>query len=130
MAIAVFTQIIKRNGRTEEFNPLKITKAITKAGQVSGEFGPEIAHKMTMRVVNIAQQIFVDNPTVEGIQDIVEDVLLSSPYRKAAKAYIIYRQQHAEMREIVSRFNTDLVDKYLDQHDWRVNERSDGKAFR
>jgi ribonucleoside-triphosphate reductase len=124
MAIAVFTQIIKRNGRTEEFNPLKITKAITKAGQVSGEFGPEIAQKMTMRVVNIAQQIFVDNPTVEGIQDIVEDVLLSSPYRKAAKAYIIYRQQHAEMREIVSRFNTDLVDKYLDQHDWRVNENS------
>src|ERR1039458_3009485 len=103
MSIAVFTQIIKRNGRTEEFNPLKITKAITKAGQVSGEFGPEIAQKMTVRVVNIAQQIFVDNPTVEGVQDIVEDVLLSSPYRKAAKAYIIYRQQHSEMREIADR---------------------------
>ena len=79
---------------------------------------------MTVRVINIAQQMFTDNPTVEGIQDIVEDVLLSSPYRKAAKAYIIYRQQHAEMREIISRFNTDLVDKYLDQHDWRVNENS------
>jgi ribonucleoside-triphosphate reductase len=124
MAIAVFTQIIKRNGRTEEFNPQKITKAITKAGQVSGEFTEEIAQKMTMRVINIAQQIFMDNPTVEGIQDIVEDVLLSSPYRKAAKSYIIYRQQHAEMREIASKFNTDLVDKYLDQHDWRVNENS------
>ena len=124
MAIAVFTQIIKRNGRTEEFDPQKITNAITKAGQVSGEFGPETAQKMTVRVINIAQQIFIDNPTVEGIQDIVEDVLLSSPYRKAAKAYIIYRQQHAEMREIISKFNTDLVDKYLDQHDWRVNENS------
>jgi len=124
MAIAVFTQIIKRNGRTEEFNPQKITNAITKAGQVSGEFGPETAQKMTVRVINIAQQIFLDNPTVEGIQDIVEDVLLSSPYRVAAKAYIIYRQQHAEMREIISKFNTDLVDKYLDQHDWRVNENS------
>ena len=124
MAIAVFTQIIKRNGRTEDFNPQKITSAITKAGEVSGEFGPDTAQKMTMRVVNIAQQMFVDNPTVEGIQDIVEDVLLSSPYRKAAKAYIIYRQQHAEMRQIVSKFNTDLVDKYLDQHDWRVNENS------
>jgi len=124
MAIAVFTQIIKRNGRTEEFNPLKITKAITRAGQVTGEFGPEIAQKMTVRVVNIAQQIFNENPTVEGVQDIVEDVLLSSPYRKSAKAYIIYRQQHAEMREIASRFNTDLVDKYLNQNDWRVNENS------
>src|ERR1039458_1794403 len=124
MSIAVFTQIIKRNGRTEEFNPLKITKAITKAGQISGEFGVETAQMMTVRVLNIAQQIFIDSPTVEGIQDIVEDVLLSSPYRKAAKSYIIYRQQHAEMREIVSRFNTDLVDKYLEQHDWRVNENS------
>ena len=124
MAIAVFTQIIKRNGRTEDFNPKKITSAITKAGQVSGEFGAEIAEKMTMRVVNIAHQIFIDNPTVEGIQDIVEDVLLSSPFRRTAKSYILYRQQHAEMREIISRFNTDLVDKYLDQHDWRVNENS------
>jgi len=124
MAIAVFTQIIKRNGRSEDFNPQKITKAITRAGQVSGEFGPEIAEKMTMRVVNIAHQIFIDNPTVEGIQDIVEDVLLSSPFRRTAKSYILYRQQHAEMREIISKFNTDLVDKYLAQHDWRVNENS------
>ena len=124
MATALFTQIIKRNGRSENFNPQKIANAITKAGQVSGEFGSETAQKMTMRVVNIAQQMFADCPTVEGIQDIVEDVLLSSPYRKAAKSYIIYRQQHAEMREIISRFNTDLVDTYLDQHDWRVNENS------
>jgi len=124
MPTAVFTHIIKRNGRTEGFNPQKITHAITKAGQVSGEFGPETAQKMTVRVVNIAQQIFIDNPTVEGIQDIVEDVLLSSPYRRTAKSYILYRQQHAEMREIISRFNTDLVDKYLAQHDWRVNENS------
>ena len=84
MAIAVFTQIIKRDGRSEDFNPQKITSAITKAGEVSGEYGPELAQKMTVRVINIAQQIFPDNPTVEGIQDIVEDVLLSSHYRKAA----------------------------------------------
>lgn len=124
MAIAVFTKIIKRNGRVEDFNPTKITNAITKAGEITGEFGLEMAQKMTVRVLNIAQQMFDENPTVEGIQDIVEDVLLSSPYRKTAKAYILYRQQHAEMREIVSRFNTDLVDKYLNQHDWRVNENS------
>ncbi len=124
MAIAVFTRIIKRNGRVEDFNPTKISSAIAKAGQITGEFGEEMAQKMTVRVLNIAQQIFSDNPTVEGIQDIVEDVLLSSPYRKTAKSYILYRQQHAEMREIVSRFNTDLIDKYLNQHDWRVNENS------
>ena len=124
MAIAVFTTIVKRNGRVEDFNPQKITSALTKAGQVTGEFGAETAQMMTVRVLNIAQQIFIDNPTVEGIQDIVEEVLLSSPYRKTAKAYILYRQQHAEMRQIISRFNTDLVDKYLNQYDWRVNENS------
>ena len=124
MAIAVFTTVIKRNGRTEGFDPKKITKAIVKAGQVTGEFGPDMAQTLTVRVLNIAQQVLVDNPTVEGIQDIVEEVLLSSPYRKTAKAYILYRQQHAEMREIVSRFNTGLVDQYLDQRDWRVNENS------
>jgi len=124
MAVAVFTTIVKRNGRVEDFNPQKITGALTKAGQVTGEFGAETAQMMTVRVLNIAQQIFIDNPTVEGIQDIVEEVLLSSPYRKTAKSYILYRQQHAEMRQIISRFNTDLVDKYLNQYDWRVNENS------
>ncbi len=124
MAVAVFTKIIKRNGRIEDFNPQKITNAIAKAGHATGECSLEIAQKMTLRVLNIAQQMFIENPTVEGIQDIVEDVLLSSPYRKTAKAYILYRQQHAEMREIISKFNTDLVDKYLNQNDWRVNENS------
>ncbi len=124
MASALFTKIVKRNGRAEDFDPHKITTAIAKAGQVTGEFEMDMAQKLTMRVVNIAQQIYADSPTVEAIQDIVEDVLLSSPYRKTAKAYIIYRQQHAEIREIASQFNTDLVDKYLDQHDWRVNENS------
>ena len=51
--------------------------------------------------------------TVEEIQDIVEEVLLSSPYRKTAKAYIIYRDQHARLREITNRMEVDLVDQYL-----------------
>ena len=69
MAIAVFTTIVKRNGRVEDFNPQKITSALTKAGQVTGEFGAETAQMMTVRVLNIAQQIFIDNPTVEGRED-------------------------------------------------------------
>ncbi len=124
MAVALFSKIVKRNGKVEEFNPQKITSAIAKAGEVTGEFGMEMAQKLTVRAINIAQQIYTGDPTVESIQDIVEDVLLSSPYRKTAKAYILYRQQHAEMREIASKFNTDLMDQYLDQRDWRVNENS------
>ncbi|MBF0491118.1 MAG: ribonucleoside triphosphate reductase, partial [Candidatus Omnitrophica bacterium] len=124
MAIAVFTTILKRNGKTEDFDLHKIAKAIAKAGQVTGEFDQEMAQKLAMRVLNIAQQMFAEQPTVEAIQDIVEEVLISSPYRKTAKAYILYRQKHAEIREIASKFNTDLVDQYLKQNDWRVNENS------
>ncbi len=125
MTIALFTQIIKRNGRKEIFQPQKIANAIGKAGEATGEFGEEVAKALTVRVVNITQQMFAQEvPTVEAIQDIVEDVLLSSVYRKTTKAYILYRQKHAEIREIASKFNTDLIDQYLNQNDWRVNENS------
>ncbi len=125
MNVMLLSKIIKRNGRTEDFQPQKITKAIQKAGEATSEFGPDIAHVLTVRVINIAQQMYSEQiPTVENIQDIVEDVLLSSPYRQSTKAYILYRQKHAEIREIASKFNTDLVDQYLNQNDWRVNENS------
>jgi len=119
----VFSKIVKRNGKAENFNPQKITIAIQKAGQATGEFGPGIAAQLAIRVLNIAQQVCA-HPTVEEIQDIVEEVLLTSPYRKTAKAYVLYREQHAQIREIAAGFNTGLVDQYLTKHDWRVNENS------
>lgn len=125
MTTKVLTTIVKRNGKQEDFNPRKIAAAILKAGVVTGEFGSEHAENLALRVINIAQQNFHDrSPSVEEIQNVVEEVLLTSPYRQTAKAYILYRQQHAQIREIASRFNTDLVDQYLDKHDWRVNENS------
>lgn len=119
------TRIIKRNGSEEKFNPEKITLAIQKAGEATGEFDSEMAQKLTIRVLNITQQMIADRlPKVEEIQDIVEQVLLTSPYLKTARAYIIYREQHKQIREITSKFNTNLVNQYLDQLDWRVNENS------
>src|SRR3989338_7903317 len=122
--VGTISKIIKRNGKVEVFNPDKIRTAIFKAATATGEFDEQMAHKMTVRVVNIAQQMFVNNPTVEQIQDIVEDVLLASHYKKTTKAYIIYREQHAQMRQIISKFNTDLVDRYLNKEDWLINENS------
>ncbi|MBF0385961.1 MAG: ribonucleoside triphosphate reductase [Candidatus Omnitrophica bacterium] len=121
----VLTKILKRNNAQEEFNSQKIANAIRKAGEATAEFGEDIAQKLTIRVINIAQQIFVDkHPTVEDIQDVVEDVLLTSPYKATAKAYIIYRDQHNKLREITSKSNVELVDQYLDKTDWKVNENS------
>jgi ribonucleoside-triphosphate reductase len=58
------------------------------------------------------------------MQDIVEDVLLSSPFRKTAKAYILYRDQRAKLRGMVEKANIELMDGYLEKMDWRVRENS------
>ena len=121
----MFEKIRKRDGRIVPFDPERITNAISKAGAATGEFDREMAAKFTIKVLAIAQQVIKDRiPTVEEIQDIVEEVLMASPYRRTAKAYILYREQHARIREIISKADTDLVDQYLDKLDWEVNENS------
>jgi len=121
----MFEYIRKRNGEVVRFDAQKITNALMRAGHATGEFSPETAKKLTLRVLDLALDLVKDRtPTVEEIQDIVEEVLLNSPYRKTAKAYIIYRDQHARIREISTRANLDLVEQYLRKEDWRVNENS------
>jgi ribonucleoside-triphosphate reductase (formate) len=121
----VFVSIKKRNGIIVPFRPDKITTAITRAGKATSEFDEDTAGKLTLRVLNLAHQALPGSiPSVEQIQDIVEEVLLSSQFRATAKAYIIYREQHARIREIVSRADVDLIDRYLDRADWQVNENS------
>ncbi|MEK7828006.1 MAG: ATP cone domain-containing protein, partial [Thermodesulfobacteriota bacterium] len=118
-------KIKKRDGRLLKFNAEKITNAIAKAGAASGEFDHAVAKTLTIRVLNLAEKIFDSRiTTVEEIQDIVEEVLLSSSYRKTAKAYIIYREQHARLREITNKMEVDLVDQYLKKMDWKIHENS------
>ncbi|HDN97845.1 MAG TPA: ribonucleoside triphosphate reductase [bacterium] len=121
----MFKKIKKRNGEIVKFEASKITNAIYKAGQATGEFGMDVAKKLTLRVLDLAMEVIGERiPTVEEIQDIVEEVLINSPYKKTAKAYIIYRDQHAKIREITTKASLDLVDKYLKKEDWRINENS------
>ena len=121
----MFVSIKKRNGLVVPFRPDKITTAIARAGNATGEFDEEAAGRLSLRVLSLAQLALPgDVPSVEQIQDIVEEVLLSSQYKRTAKAYIIYREQHARIREIVSRADMDLIDRYLERADWQVNENS------
>lgn len=121
----MFSKIRKRNGHIVDFDRQKIAAAILKAGTVTGEFADDIAEVLTLRVMNLAMQVITnDVPEVEVIQDIVEEVLLASPYKKTAKAYIIYRDQHARIREMVSTAGVKLIDQYLEKLDWQVNENS------
>jgi ribonucleoside-triphosphate reductase len=121
----VFEKIKKRDGRVVEFDSSKITAAIAKSGQATGEFGQREARKLTLRVLTLAHELRMGPlPEVEEIQDIVERVLLDSPYYKSAKSYILYREQHAQIRSLVTSANVDLVDHYLGRLDWKIKENS------
>jgi len=120
----MFSQIRKRDGRIVKFDPEKITNAIAKAGAATEEYNSGTARRLMIKVLALAEQVLGEVPSVEEIQDIVEETLLQSPYRKTAKAYIIYRDQHARLREVVNKMEVDLVDQYLQKADWKINENS------
>lgn len=121
----LFKGIIKRNGQSAPFMSEKITSAILKAGKATGEFAEPEAKRLTIRVLNLAQDLLeTTTPSVEQIQDLVEETLLASAYKKTAKAYILYRDRHAQMRELVEQADIQLIDNYLDCLDWQVEENS------
>lgn len=121
----MYNYIKKRDGRKVKFNDRKIMSAIERAGLETGEFAETEADKLAKKVLARAEKELTEKvPGVEQIQDIVEEVLLSSRYKKTAKAYIIYRDQHKKLREITDAAHLDLMDQYLSRLDWRVNENS------
>ncbi len=121
----MFTQIKKRNGRIVDFDSSKITFAIATAGKATDEFDEYTAKKLTLRVMSLAHEMQLSvPPDVEEIQDIVERVLIDSPYFKTAKAYIIYREQHAQIRNIATRAHVELVENYVQKLDWKIRENS------
>ncbi len=121
----MFESIEKRDGRVVEFDSSKITAAIAKAGSATGEFTEREAKKLTLRVLTLAHELRLGpTPKVEEVQDIVERVLLDSPFHKTAKAYILYREQHAQIRKITTRANVDLVNHYIQKLDWKIRENS------
>jgi ribonucleoside-triphosphate reductase len=121
----LFSHVRKRDGRLVPFQPEAITRAFEAAGKSAGEFDLEVARKLTIKVIEWATCTLKEaTPSVEAIQDVAEEVLLQSPFRKSARAYIIYREQHARMREIARESDISKVDQYLNQLDWAVKENS------
>ncbi|MCL2484885.1 MAG: ribonucleoside triphosphate reductase, partial [Endomicrobia bacterium] len=102
------------------------TAAIMKAAEVTKEFDAQSAEFLTHATVSLlkAKHGLLNQPNIEEIQDVVEEVLMASQYKKTAKAYIIYRQQQSKIRDFVSASNNDMVDEYLSQLDWQVKENS------
>lgn len=118
--------IIKRDGRVARFDQDKITFAIFRALRAVGNPDRQYAADLCARVVeSLRVNVSHAPPSVEEIQDVVEKVLFENHAFDAAKAYIIYRFQHHNMREAKEIFaNIDLVDDYLHLKDWRVKENA------
>lgn len=121
----MLTTIIKRTGEKEAFEKLKITKALCKAGFATKEYDEATAVSLTEKVVHHLEGIAHDGVIqIEQVQDEVEHVLMASRFKVTAKAYILYREQHAEMRSFATMSSLGLVDNYLDKLDWQVKENS------
>lgn len=97
-------QIQKRDGRLVVFDPDKTTIAIYKAFMATGEVGDATTSKKeAQRLTPIAISLFTktvngDIPSVETMQDVVEQTLMAAGHYRTAKAYILYRQQQQEKR--------------------------------
>ncbi|MEA1967203.1 MAG: ribonucleoside triphosphate reductase [Thermodesulfobacteriota bacterium] len=121
----MFEKIKKRDGRIATFDSSKISDAILKAGKETNEFDEREAKKLTLKVITLARDLRLGScPEVEELQDIVERILLDSPFYKTAKAYILYREQHNQIRKITIKENVDLMDSYIKKMDWKVKENS------
>ncbi|MBQ9171906.1 anaerobic ribonucleoside triphosphate reductase [Candidatus Saccharibacteria bacterium] len=95
----MFKRIIKRDGKIVKFDPEKIVDAIAKAGLATEEFKADRARALAEKVVERAgEKITARTPNVEQIQDIVEEVLMESSFKKTARAYIRYRQERSRIR--------------------------------
>ena len=120
----MFKRIIKRDGKIVKFDPEKIADAIAKAGLVTEEFKYDRAKALAEKVLKRAEtEIKERTPHVEQIQDIVEDVLMESSFKKTAKEYIQYRQERSRRREAKS----DLMNIYRTISHADASEDSDIK---
>jgi len=118
--------IVKRDGRRVAFDETKITTAIWKAMREVGDPDEAVAQALAGRVRETLDLRFPgERPTVEEIQDVVEETLIERGLARTAKAYILYRKQHEELREMRDLMQgMPLVEDYLNDLDWRVRENS------
>ena len=120
-------KILKRDGRIEFFDKKKIADAIFKAAQACGGKNRELAAELADLVVKAAEVKFVDKiPSVEDIQDLVEEVLINEGHAQTAKAYILYRERRQEARKISALIGetSELFTGYLADKDWGVKENA------
>lgn len=127
------TRIIKRDGRTVDFDVEKITEAIFKAAKVLGGRDREMAAYLARQVELYLLQICHNStPTVEQVQDAVEKILIENGHARTAKEYILYRAERTRVRDMNSKLMhiyEDLTFKEAKDNDVkRENANIDGNT--
>ncbi|MDD2913076.1 MAG: ribonucleoside triphosphate reductase [Candidatus Pacebacteria bacterium] len=121
-------KVQRRDGTLVDFKKEKISEAVFKAVTSTGQGDGIISKKVTEKVIQILERRFKKEeiPTVEQIQDIVEEILIIEGLVETAKAYILYREQRRKIRETgeVIDESSEKVDSYLKEIDWQVNENA------
>ncbi|QJB57150.1 ribonucleoside triphosphate reductase [Pseudodesulfovibrio sp. zrk46] len=118
------SQIMKRDGRLETWSTDRIAQAIFKALAASGIKDPLLAKRLGQKVEKKLADF--DIPEQEHVQNTVEQVLMESRQFEIAKKYILYREQRRQLRSQKEAYLDikEVIDNYLDQADWRVNENA------
>ncbi|MFI3242055.1 MAG: ribonucleoside triphosphate reductase [Alphaproteobacteria bacterium] len=123
-AKATIDNVTKRDGTLAPFDDAKIFSAISRAGDETGEYSEEEAKLLTAQAMKVLKHKFKESiPSIEQIQDIVEQVLISANYITTARAYIAYREQRQRMRgDAKTMVDVESsINEYLEKLDWRVN---------
>lgn len=104
--------IIKRDGRTADFDADKIAVAVERAFAASGAMQDRsVAEGIAESVVaKIDEGAIEGTPTVEGVQDLVEEALIEAGFVRTAKSYILYRAERNRVRDVNSRIFKTLKD--------------------
>lgn len=121
-------KVQKRDGRVVNFEQEKIAEAVHKALVATNQGnGPE-SKKVSDKVVALLNRRFKKGeiPTIEQVQDIVEEALMLEDYVDTAKAYILYREQRRAIRDAqkTADDSSEKVDSYLKEIDWQVKENA------
>jgi len=120
-------KIRKRDGSVVLFQKDKIEDAIWKAVKAVGGKDQERSRVLADLIVEKLEMINGEHgiPEVEDVQDLTEKMLIEEGHAKVAKAFILYRQSHDELRDVKGLFDTiEVVDDYIGLNDWMVKENS------
>jgi ribonucleoside-triphosphate reductase len=124
----MITKIEKRNGQVVDFNVQKIENAIHKALTFTKKGDAGEASVLSEKVFEVLLRRFSKDevPTVEDIQNIVEEVLIMEGFTDTARSYILYREKRREVRDALSQLedSSEIIEKYIDELDWEVKENA------